>query len=92
MCDWSSWRLICEGHYEIELTVLLAIAFLVALTLMLILSLNKRKRARTAKDTAVEKLQEELSEGKITSDEFLRKCDDVPKDMNSSEPQSVWRS
>lgn len=91
MCNWSRWKLICEGHYEIELTILLGIAFLIALTLMLILSLNKRKKARTAKDDAVEKLQEELRNGQITGDEFLRKCDEIPKDLGSLERPSVWR-
>lgn len=80
MCSWSNWKWICEGHYEIELTLLLAIAFLAALALMLILALSKGKRARTARDYAVEKLQESLNEGAISSDEFLRKCDDISKD------------
>ena len=89
MCDWSSWSLICEGHYEIELTILLMIAFLVGLTLMLILSLNKRKKARTDKDRAVDNLQEALNQGQITSDEFLQKCDAIQKDRETLEPKSA---
>jgi len=83
MCDWSSWSLICEGHYEIELTILLAIAFLVGLTLALILALSRRKKLRTAVDRAVDTLQESLHEGRISSDEFLKKCDDMRKGLKS---------
>ncbi|MDR3482946.1 MAG: hypothetical protein P4L91_19785 [Burkholderiaceae bacterium] len=79
MCDWSSWTLICEGHYEIELTVLLAIAFLVGLSLALILALNKRRKLQSTVERAVDNLQEALHEGRINGDEFLKKCDDVRK-------------
>ena len=79
MCDWSSWSLICEGHYEIGLTVLLAIAFLVGLSLALILALNKRRKLQSTVERAVDNLQEALHEGRINSDEFLKKCDDVRK-------------
>jgi hypothetical protein len=45
MCGWSKWSWICQGHYEIALAILLAIAGLAALTLVLVLWLNRGKKA-----------------------------------------------
>jgi uncharacterized membrane protein len=90
MCDWSSWNWMCEGHYEIALTILLAIACIVALTIMAILGINNRRKI-DLRDKALDKLREALGRGEISSDDFLKKCDEVSSKAENSTKQIVWR-
>ena len=76
MCDWSSWKWLCEGHYEIALTILLVVALIVALTMMMILSIDNGRRADT-RDKALDSLRESLDRGEINPDDFLRRCNEA---------------
>lgn len=76
MCDWSNWKWMCEGHYEIALTILLSIACVVALTAMAIIAIGKNRKS-DARDRDIGYLQEALYRGDISSDEFLRKCNEI---------------
>jgi uncharacterized membrane protein len=90
MCDWSSWKWLCEGHYELALTILLAITSVVALTIMAILGIDSRRKTDT-RDKALDDLRDALCRGEISSDDFLKKCNEVSTKSAFFKNQVMWR-
>lgn len=90
MCDWGKWEWLCEGHYEIALTILLVIALALALVIMAALAFGKKKI--DARDKALSELREKLSRSEISPDEFLEQCDKTAQRLGLPPTPAIWRS
>ena len=90
MCDWGKWEWLCEGHYEIALTILLTIAIVVALAIMAALAFSRKKN--DARDEALRELREKLRRREISPDEFLDQCDKTAQRLSLPQTPSIWRS
>jgi|GEM_PF-6690935 hypothetical protein len=61
MCDWSNWRFICEGRYDILLAILTGIALFAAVVMMLRSYYGKRDGVRSLPNRSFRSQRADLS-------------------------------